>query len=165
MRPACPSTLFGVKDSPGDLVNAVKDQPFHVLLFEQVDKASIDVIRSFVAIMTQGFYRAPSSIDCSFANTVCFFTTSKAVSQLQALASHRLNERMWNERALEAVASETAIEPTFLNATSGILLFEPPSEETKAEVVVMAMQREAAAHGLVINHVRLARYRIGVDSN
>ena len=148
------SQLLGTEDAPGQLLAAVSGESHCMLCFERIDAASADVQKLLGQVTTTGRLRAPGSDrDVSFENAVVVFTTSKSAASLAELASQPLAQGAWHQRAIEIVSDETQVDPQLLGAVTDLFYFASPSDRVKAEVIVLLMRDECAAHQIRLSQV------------
>lgn len=144
-----PTSLLGRRGSPGELLEAVRRQPCQFILLEQIDAAPTGALQELLPVLIRGACRDPSSgREVSFQNVIFVFTTTKAAHRLALLAAKSLTDRAWHEQAIEAVCSETALDPAFLHAVGDIVLCPQPSDYVKAQVTAQLMLKECQAHGV-----------------
>ena len=149
-----PEVLIGSRGTPGELLEAVRRQPFQVVIFDKIDAASAELIQTLSSIVSRGTYRSPnSSRPISFANTIIVMTTTKAASALGSLAQKSLTEGTWHREAMELVVSETLLDHSLLNAVSAVFLCQQTSDLVKAEIIAMLMKKESKAHGVSLSRV------------
>lgn len=142
-------TLVGTADRAGELLQAVCSQPSQLVLFDHVDSASEDVIRILSTILTRGEFPAPDTKQpVSFAEATLVMTTASGLTALSDLNAQSLPEAAWHARSVEMLMQESTLDSECLNALAEIVLCQRPSDAVNAEVVVLLMKKEAAAHGV-----------------
>ncbi|HEY2413797.1 MAG TPA: AAA family ATPase [Pirellulaceae bacterium] len=148
------SSLLGSRGSPGELLDAVRQQPCQLILLERIDAAPASVLQELQGLLAQGFCRDPSSgRGVSFQNVIIVMTTTKAVERLSSLATKSLNDRAWHEQAMEAVGTETPLDQALLHAVGDIVYCQKPSDHVKAQVTAQLMVKECQVHGLELIQV------------
>ena len=111
-------TLTGTKDREGVLLETVRQSPCTLLLFENIDKASRDVVSVLIQLVTTGHLKQPgATARVSFLDTTLALTTTKACSSLEALASAGLGEAIFHQRAIEVLLEETQIDQGVVSET------------------------------------------------
>ena len=147
-------TLIGTKDHGGVLCEVAQQNPCTVLLFENTEKASWDVVSVLVQIMTTGHFKPPaSSAPVSFADTTIVLTTTQAYASVLALTGAGLAESVLQQQAIEVLGEETTIDRGLLNAVTDICLCAPATDRVKAEVVALLMKKQCRDHGIELSNV------------
>lgn len=147
-------TLAGTKDREGELLEIVRQHPCTLLLFENIEKASRDVVSLFVEVLTTGHLKpAGSAAKVSFVDATIALTTTQTFSSLEALAGLRLSEAVFHQRAIEFLGAETRIDHGLLSAVTAVCFCAAPSDQVKAEVVALLMRKECRDHGIELSNV------------
>ena len=71
----------GQDDVPGELTTAVREKPFALLLFDELEKANKQILDLFLQILDEGFVTDGSGRKVMFTNTI-IIATSNAGSNL-----------------------------------------------------------------------------------
>lgn len=143
--------LIGTKETPGELLEAVRRQPFQLILLERIDAASPEVIHLLHGIVTHGSCSARNGgKPISFEHATLIMTTSKDVSTLAALAEKNLPSAVWQREAADVLAAETLFDPVFFSAIADIAFCQRPSDHVQSEVAALLLRKETAAHGLTL---------------
>lgn len=149
---AASAALFGSSEKPGKLVSAVRAQPYHTVVLENIDACPADVVEQLrKALASGGLVEGASRV--SFENAVFVFTTGGAPDVLAAVHRNAKDQREWLKRAEQEIAGATPLSATFLSLVNDIYYFAPPDELTKAEVILLLMQRECNNHRIVLDYV------------
>lgn len=147
-------SLIGTKDRDGVLLETVRKSPCTLLLFENIEKASQDIVGMVIELMTTGHLKQPGATEkVSFVETTLALTTTEACGSLEALANAGLGEVVFQQRAIEALGDETQIDRGLISAVTDICFCEPPTDRVKAEVVALLMKRECRDHGIELSNV------------
>ena len=147
-------TFLGTKDHDGALSEIARQRPCTVLLFENTEKASQDVVSLLAQVMATGQCRPPgSTAPVSLADTTIALATTQASDSLAALVGAGLSESVLQLRAIEALSEETSIDPALLHAVADICYCAPASDRVKAEVVALLMKKQCRDHGIELSHV------------
>ncbi len=146
--------LLGSPGHSGPLLESVRRQPYQLILLERIDAAPPSVLQELQPLLTRGSCRDPSTgREISFQNTVVVMTTTKARVNLGILAAKLLNDRVWHDRAAEAMCSETGLDSAVLHAVEDIILCQQPTDEDKQRVTAALMLKECQNHGLQLTQV------------
>ncbi|MEK7173454.1 MAG: ATP-dependent Clp protease ATP-binding subunit [Patescibacteria group bacterium] len=133
---------FGAGET-GALANALREKPFGLLLFDEFEKSSRDVINLFLQILEEGFF-ADSKGKRVFARDSIIIATSNAGSNLiWDLVQQGKDPASLQKDVVEAIHREGIFAPEILNRFDAIIVFEPLGKE-KLTLVAHLLLEELA---------------------
>jgi ATP-dependent Clp protease ATP-binding subunit ClpA len=140
-------------DEGGQLTEAVRRRPYRVVLFDEVEKAHIDVFNILLQIMEDGRLTDGHGRTVDFKNTVVIMTSNLGSRHLQGVEPH---DAAAFEMARVLVLGELrkTVRPEFLNRIDEVIVFRPLSEEQLVDIVGLLIRGLSA---------RLASQGIGLD--
>ncbi len=148
-----PESLLGIKGRAGDLLEMVRQEPFQMLIFEHIEKASAEVAGVLLRLLSTGQLTQPGTESpVSFQHTTLVFTTS-ASDLIENLDEEDLGRSTWQQRVIEYLRDERQLDSGMLSAIDEVLLCDSPSDEVKAEVISLLLQKECRNHGIELSHV------------
>ncbi|MGN1401497.1 MAG: ATP-dependent chaperone ClpB [Bacillus sp. (in: firmicutes)] len=121
----------------GQLTEAVRRQPYSVILLDEVEKAHRDVFNILLQILDDGRITDSHGRVVDFKNTVIIMTSN--IGSVYLLEGTKDNEI--TEEAREKVMSELKMHfrPEFLNRVDDIILFKPLTIEQVTKIVDLIM--------------------------
>ncbi len=147
-------------DEGGQLTEAVRRQPYAVILLDEIEKAHADVFNVMLQVLDDGRLTDSKGRTVSFANTVLIMTSNLGAELLLAAAAHAEEEDSNGggagaavKAAVRAVAKRH-FRPEFLNRIDEIVVFDPL---TRQQLVQVARLRAAELGALLLERgVQLA---------
>jgi ATP-dependent Clp protease ATP-binding subunit ClpC len=123
-------------ESGGQLTDAVRDKPYTVVLFDEVEKAHPRVLDVLLQVMEEGRLTDGQGRTASFSEAVIIMTSN--------LGSEYLVEPVLTEMAREQVmrAVKATFRPEFLNRLDEIILFHPLSQEQLRLILGLMLKKE-----------------------
>jgi len=120
-------------DEGGQLTEAVRRQPYSVVLFDEMEKAHPDVFNVLLQIMDDGRVTDSQGRTVDFKNTVIIMTSNVGSQFL----TEGVSESVIPESVRESVMSELRLSfrPEFLNRIDDVILFKPLSLEEVTQIV------------------------------
>ena len=121
-----------------------------IVLFDEIEKASQDVLRSLLNIMDSGILYLPSGTkEISFRNTMVFMTSNVGAKEFvhyQQKSTTRWAARLapeWSKRAsaLLKKALESRFDPEFLNRIDQTICFEKIPSKYVLELIQIEMKK------------------------
>ncbi len=146
--------LVGVPGSGqgGLLTEAVRSRPFALLLLDELEKASPEVLNAFLQVMDDGRLTDAAGRTVDFTNVI-LIATSNAGAQFiqdgirQGMGLEQMKQEIM-ERELRGI-----FRPEFLNRFDGTILFRPLTEEEIREVarrMLLGVAKQLAAKGITL---------------
>lgn len=133
--------LIGTSDGSvkGILTEAVKANPFSVVLLDEIEKAHPQVLLVFLQVLDDGRLTDSSGMTVSFAHTIIIATSNVGTAQIQEIAQRGGSFLEMEEAALKKVREKFA--PEFLNRFSDIIVFNPLTTEDIKKIAQILLQK------------------------
>ena len=120
-------------DAGGQLTEAIKEHPFCLLLFDEIEKADPTVMNKFLSILEDGRLTDGKGETVSFENTIIVFTSNIGAAE----AAHESDPKIVRKIISEAVKRYCEEQPPFgigkpelySRLAGNIVVFDPLSEE------------------------------------
>ncbi len=112
-------------DEGGQLTEAVRRKPYCVILFDEIEKAHVDVFNTLLQILDDGRLTDSQGRVVDFKNTIIIMTSNIGSRHLIENVSEKGGDI--DEKTREAVMAEMRahFRPEFLNRVDEIVLFKP----------------------------------------
>ncbi|MGD9316665.1 MAG: ATP-dependent Clp protease ATP-binding subunit [Anaerolineae bacterium] len=123
-------------ESGGQLTDAVRDRPYTVVLFDEVEKAHPRVLDILLQVMEEGRLTDGQGRTASFSEAVIIMTSN--------LGSEYLVEPVLTDVARELVMGtvKSTFRPEFLNRLDEIILFHPLSQDQLRQILGLMLKKE-----------------------
>ena len=150
----------------GQLTEAVRRQPYAVILFDEIEKAHPEVFNSMLQIFDEGHLTDGSGRKVDFRNTIIIMTSNMGSQLIQENFAAAFNgEKLPDdtvERTRLAVIDllKQQLKPEFLNRIDEIVMFEPLTRKDIEKIVDIQLgivRRMLAENGLELNYTPAAR--------
>ncbi|RLN08586.1 chaperone protein ClpB1-like [Panicum miliaceum] len=125
-------------DDGGQLTEKVRQRPYSVILFYEIEKADPAVFNVFLQLLDDDVLTDGKGRTVDFKNTIIIMTSN--------LGAEYLMEAMTGEKSMEAARdlvikqAEKHFKPEFLNRLSEIVIFEPLSQDKLRVVANVQMK-------------------------
>jgi len=137
----------------GQLTEAVRRDPFSLVLFDEIDKAHEDVLNLLLQLMDDGMLTDGKGRNVNFKNTIVVMTSNIGAKEI-VKQSEQNDSSSTNREAIQK-ALEEALKPEILNRIDRIVSFQPLSLEhlrdISANVLQKTADRAAADQNITIN--------------
>ena len=120
----------------GQLTEAVRRNPYSVILFDEIEKAHEDVFNLFLQILDDGRLTDNKGKTVDFKNTIIIMTSNIGSSYLLESGENI------NDEAKELVMNEMKMrfKPEFLNRVDDIIMFKPLDKEGIKQIIDIFMK-------------------------
>lgn len=131
----------------GQLTEQVRNHPYSVVLFDEIEKAHPDIFNLLLQILDDGRLTDGQGRTVDFKNTIIIMTSNVGVSSLnekQAIGFETGNqEEKIADRTREIIEREVknAFAPEFLNRLDEVIMFNPLSEANIEEITKLMLEK------------------------
>nr|CAB3449960.1 unnamed protein product [Digitaria exilis] len=132
-----PPSYLGHEDG-GQLTEKVRQRPYSIILFDEIEKANPAVFNLFLQLLDDGVLTDGKGRTVDFKNTIIIMTSNLGAEYLmEAMAGEK---SMDSARDLVIKQAQKHFKPEFLNRLSEIVIFEPLSQDKLREVANVQMK-------------------------
>ncbi|RHZ88529.1 hypothetical protein Glove_22g27 [Diversispora epigaea] len=116
----------------GQLTEAVRRRPYSVVLFDEIEKAHVQVLNILLQVLDDGRLTDSQGRHVDFSNTVIIMTSNLGYYHLQGLTSEKISDSV-----KESVMTDVRLHlrPEFLNRLDEIIIFTPLGRQHIRKVV------------------------------
>jgi ATP-dependent Clp protease ATP-binding subunit ClpC len=141
------TSIYRLIGQPGEkgtgiLTEAVRRQPFGLLLLDEIEKADKDVLNLFLQVMDDGRLTDSTGRVVDFTNTIIIATSNAGTSYVQEQMKLGVAQDLIKDRLLHGEL-KAYFRPEFLNRFDGIVLFEPLNQEAIKSITSLLLKRIA----------------------
>lgn len=154
-------TVSGLKGSPpgyvgygegGVLTEAVRRNPYSVVLLDEVEKAHPDVLELFFQVFDKGLMDDGEGREIDFRNTIIILTSNVASSQLMQACLNKSAKELPSPEELDSLIRPQlvkAFKPAFLGRLK-VIPYYPIADEVLEQIIKLKLSRIAAR--IAANH-------------
>jgi len=124
----------------GRLTEAVRRNPYCVLLLDEIEKAHRDVFNILLQLLDDGRLTDGHGRTVDFSNTIVVMTSNIGSQTIVDLAGKEHEREIYN-RVMDALQRDFL--PEFLNRVDEVIVFHPLGKEELREIVDMQLNRLA----------------------
>ncbi len=126
--------IIGHDEEGGLLTTAVVENPFSLLLLDEIEKAHPYILNLFLQVLDDGRLTDALGRTADFTNTI-IIATSNAGSELIRESVKQFREVNLKERLLDHLQKQGIFRPEFLNRFDAVIIYKPLTEDQTQEVV------------------------------
>ncbi|MFC1627180.1 AAA family ATPase [Patescibacteria group bacterium] len=116
-------------DEGGQLTEAVKHQPYTLVLLDEIEKAHAKILNVFLQVLDDARLTDSRGKLVDFSNTIIIATTNVGTRELIAGSTEKAREKLENHYP-----------PEFLNRFTGLIVFESLTEKEIKEIVKLKLE-------------------------
>jgi ATP-dependent Clp protease ATP-binding subunit ClpA len=161
-------------DAGGELTNAIRERPFCVVLFDEIEKAHPRILDKFLQILDDGVLTSGRGESVYFSEAFIFFTSNLGIYKLDDAGQPKANVTPGDP--FEAVQTKVTAEidryfkyvlnrPEILNRLGeNIIIFDwvrPPIAVEILNQMINATLRDVAAQDITVEITEEARHALG----
>jgi ATP-dependent Clp protease ATP-binding subunit ClpA len=130
------------------LLDPVRQQPFQVLLFDELEKAHRNIQDLFLQLLDEGRLTAPTGETVSFRSTIVIATSNVGATEgmTPGMGFGSTQTAYDSDKALKAI--EAHFRPEFLNRFQHVVLFHPLTHEQAARIARLELQSVLKREGV-----------------
>jgi ATP-dependent Clp protease ATP-binding subunit ClpC len=129
-------------DQGGQLTEAVKNKPYSVVLFDEIEKANKDIFSLLLQMMDDGHLTDSFGRKINFKNCLIIMTSNLGVKKLQDFGTgvgFETTNRMSNDEEMKKALLQKELKnhftPEFLNRVDEVVVFNPLKENEVSQIV------------------------------
>ncbi|MEK9156264.1 MAG: ATP-dependent Clp protease ATP-binding subunit [Patescibacteria group bacterium] len=130
---------LGEEESQGTLATAVREQPFCLLLFDEVEKAHPDILDLFLQVLDEGRLTDGAGRRVVFSNTIIICTSNAGANLIRESAGGILSGVL-----IDYVQKEEIFRPEFVNRFTAVVAFSPLSSTEISRIASLMIAKLAA---------------------
>ncbi|MFZ1075719.1 MAG: ATP-dependent Clp protease ATP-binding subunit [Minisyncoccia bacterium] len=126
--------LIGGASGRGILTTAIMDNPFSLVLLDELEKAEPNILNIFLQVLDDGRLTDALGRTVDFTNTLILATSNAGAELIRESVGSGETEAALKERILDAIQKEGIFHPEFLNRFDAIIMFKPLTESEVGQV-------------------------------
>ncbi|HOX41139.1 MAG TPA: AAA family ATPase, partial [bacterium] len=130
----------------GVLSTAVREHPFSLVLFDEIEKAHPDILNIFLQILDEGRLTDSNGEVVSFVNTIIISTSNAGAAMIHEGVSKKIPYVDLKMQLTEALINSGTYKPEFLNRFTSVVLF---SSLSAVEIESIASLMVAKVAGII----------------
>jgi len=138
-------------DEGGQLTEQVKNKPYSVILFDEVEKANKDIFSSLLQVLDDGYITDSLGRKINFKNCIIIMTTNIGVRKLQEFGtgigfggSSKSYVEEEQKRDILKKELQKFFAPEFLNRIDEVIMFNSLEKDDVKKIVVVELEKLTA---------------------
>lgn len=136
--------LIGSDTQNGILTTAVRENPFSLVLLDEVEKAYPDILNLFLQILDEGYVNDNLGNKINFSNTIIIATSNAGYKIiLEAIKENKEKEQIKKD-LLDYVFANNIFRPELVNRFDGVVVFKSLSQSDLQQIAQLQLNKIAA---------------------
>jgi len=121
----------------GELTEKVRQNPYSLILLDEMEKAEKSVQEAFLPIFDEGVMQDTSGRKIVFTNTMIIATSNAGAEFIRESIQSGVGVDDFKKQLLEKLQRESVFKPEFLNRFDDIIVYKPLSPQEVEQVVTL----------------------------
>lgn len=136
----------GREHAEGFLTKRIQDQPFSLILLDEIEKACKAVINLFLQVLDEGELTDHHGVKTDFRNTIIIATSNAGALFIRDYVSKHpvIDPEAFKKAVTDTILQEKIFSPEFLNRFDEVAVFHPLSRENVAKVARLELSQVIA---------------------
>lgn len=123
--------------TPGELTSQLLEHPAGVLLLDELEKASPDILNLFLTLIDEGYISDHSGKKINAKNCIIIATSNAGAEFIRQSLENGISKEILDSKILEYIQTSQIFTPEFLNRFDRVVVFTPLSEGHLREIARM----------------------------
>jgi ATP-dependent Clp protease ATP-binding subunit ClpA len=143
--------LVGAGKEVGQLVKEVREKPFAVLLFDEIEKAHPSVFDALLTLLDEGLLVDTYGRVTNFRNTIIIMASNVGASERTLMA---FNQTTTDESKYQSAIAKF-FKPEFINRIDSVVLFQPLDKASILKITLKELEELKTRDGFIKRNVTL----------
>lgn len=129
----------------GQLISKIKENPYALLLLDEIEKAYPDLLNLFLQVLDEGYLTDAFGKKISFKNLIIIATSNAGAELIKEAVAEGTPAEEIKKKLVDYVIAQNIFRPEFLNRFEGVIFFHPLSRENILVVAQLLLEKYARA--------------------
>ena len=135
------SRLIGSPQQEGLLTTQVRENPFSLILLDEIEKAHPNVLNLFLQVLDEGFLTDGLGRKINFKNSIIIATSNAGYKIILEALKEKTEWSQVKEKLLDYLFEKAIFRPEFINRFDGVIVFKPLSKENLLDIAELLLQK------------------------
>ncbi|MCD6500767.1 ATP-dependent Clp protease ATP-binding subunit [bacterium] len=135
--------LIGSREQEGLLTTPVRENPFSLILFDEIEKAHPNILNLFLQVLDEGWVTGGDGRKVDFRNTIIIATSNAGAEVIREDIAEDKKLDIIKEDLLDYLLKKGIFRPEFINRFDAIVVFKPLSRENLLDIAQLMLKKLA----------------------
>ncbi|NTW27499.1 MAG: ATP-dependent Clp protease ATP-binding subunit [Candidatus Moranbacteria bacterium] len=128
-------------NQPGRLITQIKDNPYSLLLLDEIEKAYPEILDIFLQILDEGYVNDAFGEKINFRNTMIIATSNAGAALIKKMVEQGKAAEEIKQAVIDNAIENNIFRTEFLNRFEGVIFFRPLNDNELKSVVRLQLQK------------------------
>lgn len=120
--------------TPGDMAREIRENPFSLLLLDEIEKAHKDILNLFLQVLDEGRFTDAFGKRVDFRNTIIIATSNAGAEFIRESLNQGMPYSELQKKLVDKVLKDGFFRPEFVNRFDEVIVFKPLNFEELVRV-------------------------------
>ncbi len=125
----------------GILTTAVKENPYGLLLLDEIEKANPRILDIFLQVLDEGFLHDAFGKKVSFTTMIIIATSNAAAITIKKMIKDGIKDDVMKKKVIDTIIDSGAFRPEMLNRFDDVIIFHPLNDDHVLDVARMLLDK------------------------
>jgi len=132
--------LIGSENTQGLLTTPVRENPFSLILLDELEKADSNILNIFLQVLDEGHITDGLGRKVSFKNTIIIATSNAGYKIILQSLKSKGDWQTVRQKILDYIFENNIFRPEFINRFDAAVIFEPLSEDNLTDIAGLILE-------------------------
>ncbi|MBI2626032.1 MAG: ATP-dependent Clp protease ATP-binding subunit [Candidatus Nealsonbacteria bacterium] len=133
--------LIGSPGEEGMLTTQVRENPFSIILLDEIEKSHPNILNLFLQVLDEGFLTDGLGRKVDFKNSIIIATSNAGYQIILKALEEKLEWSQVKAKLLDYIFDKAIFRPEFINRFDAVVVFQPLSKEHLLAVAELMLQK------------------------
>ena len=133
--------LIGSSEEPGVLATAVRENPFSLVLLDEIEKANSNILNLFLQVLDEGHLTDGFGRKVSFQDTIIIATSNAGYKVILKALKAKNGWQGVKQKLLDELFEQEIFRPEFINRFDAVVVFKPLSKENLLDIAQLLLSK------------------------
>ena len=161
--------LVGSPGKEGLLTTPVRENPFSLVLLDEIEKAHPNILNLFLQVLDEGYMTDGLGRKVSFSNTIVIATSNAGYKIILQALKNNLSLDKVKQEMFDYFFDQGLFRPEFINRFDAVVIFKPLTEQNLLDIchlMLLKLERGLARKNIdfvITDELKLKIVEIGYD--
>ncbi len=125
----------------GILTTAVKENPYGLLLLDEIEKANPRVLDIFLQVLDEGFLHDAFGKKVNFTTMIIIATSNAAAITIKKMIKDGIKDDAMKKKVIDTIIDSGTFRPEMLNRFDDVIIFHPLDDDNVSDVARMLLDK------------------------
>lgn len=127
------------RNEPGLLAKTVTDDPFSVILLDEIEKAHPDILNLFLQVLDEGFLTDAFGRKINFSESIIIGTSNAGAELIRQCVKQGRDLQLFKDDLVDYLMKDGIFRAEFLNRFDAVVVFRPLTQEHLIQIAILMM--------------------------